>query len=201
MTEGPGLESTAALLVLARQGDGRALDRLAERYRLLLLRWAHGRIPASARTTVETADLVQSTLMNAFRRIDRFEDRHEGAFLAYLRQILLNKIRDHAKRERRRPRHEEIHEDLVDSGARSPLDEMIGKEGVARYEEALAALPGRHREAIILRMELGLRYREVAEALGAPSVNAARLLVARSLVRLAAAIRDDGQTEGKELMP
>jgi RNA polymerase sigma-70 factor (ECF subfamily) len=53
-----------------------------------------------------------------------------------------------------------------------------------RYEEALGALDERQREAVILRIEFGYSHEEVAEALGAPSANAARMIVTRALVRL-----------------
>ena len=186
-----GIESTAALLVRVRDGDAAARDALALRYREMLRKWAHGRLPAAARDLVDTEDIVQVTLMRAFVRLDQFEPRREGAFLAYVRRIILNQIRDQAKRARRRPLHHELEEDTMEDGARSPLDEIIGRENVQRYEHALGQLTDRQREAVILRIELGLRYREVAEALGAASVNAARLIVARALVRLAAVLREE----------
>jgi RNA polymerase sigma factor (sigma-70 family) len=192
-----GLESTAVLLARVREGDVMAREDLAVRYRTLLTRWAHGRLPPAARSVLETSDLVQTTLMRAFARVDRFEPRHEGAFLAYLRQILLNQIRDESRRRKRRPVSvEPLPEGLEDRTTPSPLEAIIGAESLARYEEALARLTARQREAIILRLELGLRYREVAEAIDAPSVNAARLIVARALVRLAAALGDDDEAPG-----
>lgn len=187
------IESTASLLERVRSGDPAAREVLAVRYAAMLQRWAHGRLPASARDLVDTSDLVQVTLIRAFEHVDQFQPRREGAFLAYIRRILLNQIRDEARRAKRRPVREELPDDIGDSSP-SPLEEMIGKESLTRYEKALACLTDRQREAIILRVELGLRYREVAEALGAPSVNAARLIVARALVRLAAAVGPQGSS-------
>ena len=43
----------------------------------------------------------------------------------------------------------------------------------------------RDREAVILRVEFGYSHEEIAEAIGSPSANAARMTVARALVRLA----------------
>jgi RNA polymerase sigma-70 factor, ECF subfamily len=186
------LESTASLLARARLGDRVARDALASRYTKMLKVWAHGRVPGNARDLVDTSDLVQVTLMRAFAHLEKFEPRREGAFLVYVRRIMLNHIRDQARRAKRRPPHAELQDDVGDEAARSPLEEIIGRESVVRYEQALAQLSDRQREAVILRLELGLRYREVAEALGAPSVNAARLIVARALVRLAAAAGPDG---------
>jgi RNA polymerase sigma-70 factor, ECF subfamily len=191
MSAQPGIESTTVLLNRARKGDTRARDTLAQRYQVLLTRWAHGRVPASARGLLDTSDLVQTALMRGFHRLDQFEPRREGAFLAYLRQIILNRIRDEARRGKRRPPLEELPESVADPANPSPLETVIGSESMARYDRALADLTERQREAIILRLELGFRYREVAEALDAPSVNAARLIVARALVRLAAVMQEE----------
>ena len=179
--------TTTELLARVRQGDGGAREVLAGRYAVMLKRWAHGRLPAGARDLVDTSDLVQATLMRAFARVEHFEPRREGAFLAYIRRVLLNQIRDEARRAKRRPDHAELPESLGD-GSTSPLEAIIGRESLARYERALARLSDRQREAVILRVELGLRYREVADALNAGSVNAARLIVARALIKLAASV-------------
>src|SRR5262245_35676749 len=190
------LESTASLLARARLGDRVARESLAARYMGRLRQWAHGRLPRAARDLADTGDLVQVTLINAFKHLGDFEPRREGAFLAYVRRILLNQIRDQVRRAKRRPAHEPVEDDLEDDGARSPLEEIIGRESVERYEQALGSLSERQREAVILRVELGLRYREVAEALGTPSVNAARMIVARALVHLAAVVEPEGTTKG-----
>ncbi len=176
--------STAALLARIRTGDDRAREKLAGRYLAALRRWAHGRLPHAARDLVDTDDLVQSTLYRALSHLQDFEDRGEGAFLAYLRQILLNQIRDEARRSRRRPAHDELPDNLTSDGP-SPLEALIGREKLELYEQGLARLNPSQREAVVLRLELGLRYREIADALDLPSGNAARMLVARGLVHLA----------------
>ena len=177
------LGTTAALLIRVRAGESVAREQLADRYLLSLRRWAHGRLPARARDLVDTDDLVQSTLMRAMNRVDVFEPRREGAFLSYLRQILLNQIRDEARRGSRRPEHVELDHELPNAD-RSLLDEVIGQDNMDRYEQALAHLSETHREALILRIELGYRHREIAEGMDLPSPNAARKLVARALIEL-----------------
>lgn len=47
------------------------------------------------------------------------------------------------------------------------------------------------REAIIMRIELGLSHAEVAQALGKPSAAAAHMAVSRALVRLAEEMAHD----------
>ena len=81
----------------------------------------------------------------------------------------------------------ELSEDLPAAGL-SPLEEAIGRDDVELYEAALAKLAPPQREAIVLRVELGFSYDEVARSLGRQSPNAARMLIARAMVRLAAAI-------------
>jgi len=183
--EDSSLESTASLLVRVRAGEAPAREELAGRYLAMLGRWAHGRLPRAARDLVSTEDLVQSTVVRALNNVHTFQPRGEGAFLAYLRQILLNQIRDEAKRARRRPEHVELEAAHHAADPRSPLDATIGRERVERYEAALAELNEGQRQAVILRLEMGMRYRDIAESLHLPTANAARSLVGRGLVNLA----------------
>jgi len=177
------LESTQELLSLVRLGDRDALERLYSRCLAPLRRWARGRLPAAARGALDTQDLVQETILNSLRRLDRFDSRHEGALQAYLRQAVLNRIRDEARRFTRRPVAAEL-TDSYQSEAASPLDIAIGREGVARYEAALQLLRPADREAIIGRLELQYDYQELAVILGKPNANAARVAVTRALARL-----------------
>jgi len=180
----PKQESTATLLGKARAGDEDARERLIRRYLPVLRQWARGRLPVYARDAVDTDDLVQVTLIRAVASIDRFEPRREGAFLAYLRRILLNALRDQIRRVAVRPGREELGADFA-SPVPSPVEQAIGKERLAAYEEALASLEERHQEAIILRLELGFSHRQVAEAIGVASSDAARMVVSRAVARLA----------------
>jgi RNA polymerase sigma factor (sigma-70 family) len=184
------VESTTLLLRRIWQGDSRAREQLVVHYLPILKRLAHGRLPASARGLVGTDDLVSITLEKAIRRIDTFEPRREGAFLAYLRQILLNEIRSQIRHAKARPVAGELDTDLSANG-KSPLEELVGLELIERYESALERLTPEQREAVIMRIEMGLSHQEVADALGAPSPDAARMIVARALARLAEELRDD----------
>ena len=124
-TGGPApdrLDSTATLLRRFRQGDLAARDAILARYAPALRRWAQGRLPARARGLVDTDDLVQITLLRALGRLKEFEPRREGAFLAYLRSILLNQIREELRRALRRPRQEEIDEESLRDCGPSPLE-------------------------------------------------------------------------------
>jgi len=107
----------------------------------------------------------------------------DGAFQAFLRTALLNRIRDEIRRAHRRPT-DVLASDRPADGP-SPIEEAIGSEALARYEAALQRLKPNDREAIIARIELGLPYTEVAQALGKPSVAAAHVAVSRALLKLA----------------
>jgi RNA polymerase sigma-70 factor (ECF subfamily) len=177
------------LLVRARGGDHGARETLASRYYTILRRFAHGRLPSNARGLVETDDLVQVTVVRALEHLDRFEPRREGAFLAYLRRILINQIRDEMRRAARRPGFEEADE-RIDDPRPSPLEELVGKESLERFEAALARLKDKEREAVILRVELGLSHQEVADALGIRTATAARMYVSRAIAKLAEQMRE-----------
>ena len=177
-------ESTLSLLERARAGDQDALNDLFARYAAPLRRWAAGRLPRWARDLSDTPDLVQETLLNTFRNIEGFEHRGEGGLQLYLRRAVMNRIRDELRRAQHRPEATALDPDLRDESA-SPLEAAIGAEAVERYEAALDRLREDERDMITARVELGLTYSEIAAAAGKPSANAARMAVARALMRLA----------------
>jgi RNA polymerase sigma-70 factor (ECF subfamily) len=185
-----GVETTARLLALVRSGDDEARERLVARYLPILRRWARGRLPARARDLTETDDLVQITLLRALNRLPDFEPRREGAFLAYLRKILLNSMREEIRRSGRMP----AREPLADS---SPDPVHVAREAdvvtLIAYERALGRLPALQHEAVVLRIEFGLSYAEISAAIGSPSSDAARMMVKRGLVRLAETMQESDE--------
>src|SRR5438094_141220 len=183
-----GADSTFDLVERAKTGDRDALDRLFARYLPSLRRWASGRLPRWSRDLMDTDDLVQETVIRAVKRIDAFESRHEGALQAYLRQAIVNRIRDEVRRAKRSPIPTVLDDNQSDTGA-SPLEAAIGEEALKRYEAALERLRPEEREAIIARVEMDGSYQDVAQALGKPSADAARMAVSRALVRLAQEMR------------
>ena len=177
-------DSTLSLLTRARAGDEGAMNDLFARYLPALQRWARGRLPTKFRDLADTSDVVQEALAQTFKKIGGFEHRGEGAFHAYLRQAVMNRIRDELRRAERRPAMVELEESRPDDGM-SPLEGAIGAEVVEQYEAALQRLTEEERELIVARIELGLTYAELASVLGRPSPDAARMAVGRALVRLA----------------
>lgn len=179
---------TVTLIQRARAGDAAAIETLFTRYLRPLRRWARGRLPAWARDMSDTQDLVQETLLQTFRRMDVFDARGPGALQAYLRQALMNRIRDELRRFDRRGPTESI-DPALPSSDESPLEQAIGRENLARYEQALSRLKRTDRELIVARVELGCSYDQLAEMLGKPSAVAARKAAQRAVVRLASEIK------------
>lgn len=176
-------ESTATLLALVREGDDPARERLARRYLPMLRAWASGRVPSRARGLGDTDDLVQVTLMRALEAAREFRNQREGAFLSYLRSILMNALRDQLRRATVRAASE-LDESIESSGP-TVLEEVMGRETMERYEAGLERLSEQQREAVILRLEFGYSHQEIADAVGSASANSARMLVSRGLLHLA----------------
>ena len=178
------LDSTAVLIRRVREGDKDSLERLIQRHLAPLRRYVSGRLPRWARDLADTDDLVQDTLLRTFSKMDSFEVRGVGALQAYLRQAVMNRLRDELRRKGRAPAFVEVDEQrLVGQG--SPLEEAIGAEAAARYVAALARLDSDEREAIIGRVEMEYSYADLAEVLGKPTADAARKATRRALLRLA----------------
>jgi RNA polymerase sigma-70 factor (ECF subfamily) len=178
------LESSLELLERVKAGDRDALERLLARYLRPLRRWAHGRLPRWARDLSDTQDLVQDAVLKTLRQLQAFEPAGPGALQAYLRQAVMNRIRDELRRASRRPAPVELHDEF-ESGATSPLEGAIGKEALERYNAALAQLEEDTREMIIARMELGFSYEELAAIFDKPTAAAARVAVRRAVIKVA----------------
>ena len=139
------------------KGSGKETTRpstLLRRYVPALRRWARGRLPRWARDLGDTEDMVQDTVYRTLHNLKTFEHRHEGALQAYLRQAVMNRIRDECRRMARRPDVGELDEELADAGV-SPLEAAIGVEALDRYEAALQRLRPDDREVVVARLEMG----------------------------------------------
>jgi RNA polymerase sigma-70 factor (ECF subfamily) len=177
-------DATCSLLERAKAGDREALEVLFARHIPTLRRWAGGRLPRWARDVADTQDLVQDTVLQVFKRVESFEPRGHGALQAYLRQAVMNRIRNEFRSKGRRPSFEHLDEQAP-SDHTSPLEAAIRQQQLDRYDAALSRLTEQERDLIVARLDVGLTYEEMARALGKPSWNAARMATARALVRLA----------------
>lgn len=184
-------ETSLSLLARAQRGDAVAMEALMGRYLTRLQRWASGRVPARARSLLDTDDVVQDALLNTFRRLDHFQPRHDGALLAYLREAVANRIRMELRR--RSPDIDaSIEPDGLPSAFPSPLETVVSREALDGYERALAQLDDDDRAAIVGRFEMGYSYDALARAMERPSSEAARKLTERALRRLLALMPPNG---------
>ena len=185
-------QPTVELIHRARGGDPAAVEAILQRCLPSLKRWAHGRLPAAARGHLDTGDLVQDAAINAMARLDTFEPRHVGAMQAYLRQSVINRIRDEMRRFTRRPTSVELPEDFK-SEEPSPEEHAIHQQTYDRYRAAIDTLKPRERELVIARVEAQWSTPEIAEHFGFNTVDAARMALNRAMQRLGAAMKEQTQ--------
>jgi RNA polymerase sigma-70 factor, ECF subfamily len=176
-------EPTIELVMRARQGDRNAVEALLQRCLPSVKRWAHGRLPAAARAYLDTEDIVQEAALHAIRRLDVFQPQHVGAMQAYLRQSVINRIRDEVRRIGRHPPPVELPEDQPGDRT-SPLELAIRTEAYERYRKALTTLAPRERELVVARIEIQWSLGEIAERFGMRTLDAARMAVSRAVKRL-----------------
>ena len=178
-------EPTIELVVKAQGGDRLAVEALLQRCLPQLKRWAHGKLPASARGSLDTGDLVQEAAMHVVQRLDVFQPRHVGAMQAYLRMSVINRIRDEIRRVGRHPAPVELPEDHP-GDATSPLEVALQNESYERYRKALGNLKPRDREMVVARVEAQWSMGEIARQFGMRTVDGARMAVSRALKKLSA---------------
>ncbi|MDA0680037.1 MAG: RNA polymerase sigma factor [Proteobacteria bacterium] len=129
----------------------------------------------SIRDRDEALDLVQDAMIRLARK---YADRHEDEWTPLFYRILQNRIRDWQRRSAVRNRvmvffgrgNEDDEYDPVaaapDLAGRAPDEELQNLEAMVSLERALAALPGRQREAFMLRTFEGLDVAGTAAAMG-----------------------------------
>lgn len=150
--------SDEQLVAAYRQGDERAAAELVRRHTGPLGRFLYGAgAPAG-----EIEDLVQETFIKAFRALDGW--RGEASFRSWLFRIGSNLRKDLYRRERGRQVVSLIDADLVDRA--DPAGEALAADAEERLRGGIAQLPRLQREVFLMRVQQGLEYGEIAEALG-----------------------------------
>lgn len=132
----------------------------------------------------DAEDLVQDTLLRAYRAIDRFDGKHPRAWLlTIMRRAEINRHR------RRRPHLLDDPEADLDrlsttGPAGSPEEVVVGEAFDEVVDAALGALPDRHRQVVQLVDIDGLTYAEAARLLDVPEGTVmSRLHRARKRIR------------------
>jgi RNA polymerase sigma-70 factor (ECF subfamily) len=152
------------LLAAAQAGDERAFRQLVGPYRHALEVHCY-RMLGSAH---DTEDLVQETLLRAWRALDRFEPRVQ--FQTWLYRIATNACLDELERRPRRPEPVDPFPDRRPDEAASPTYDPAARYALREGMElallrAIQELPGRQRAILIFRDVLGWTAPEVAEIL------------------------------------
>jgi RNA polymerase sigma-70 factor (ECF subfamily) len=148
-------------------------------------------VPKSSKGVAETRDVLQDAALGVWNRMEQLDFRNQGDLDAYVRQAVINRIRDQARRGNARPPVLPLDPDIAGTiidDCPSALDHALDAEATARYQRAFAALDVGDREAIIARTEMGYSFDQIAQLTNRPSAAAARMAVNRAVERLRRAV-------------
>lgn len=173
-----------ALVLRAKEGDQRAFKLLVERYQRKVYAVAHGMV----KDREEALDIAQEAFVKVHRNLDRFKG--DSAFYTWLYRITRNLAIDRI----RARRNESVgfdeavgSEDSPEPGFLStrldadPQKSALRRELAGKLEDALAQLPVKHREILLLREVEGMSYEDLAATLDIPKGTVmSRLFHARS---------------------
>jgi RNA polymerase sigma-70 factor (ECF subfamily) len=196
--------TVANLLAQARAGNAQALDRLFAMCRNYVNIVARTQVESWLQAKVDASDLVQQTMLEAYRDFVRFQGGTEAEWLAWLRQILSHNAADFVRRFHRTGKRQAGREvslvnpadstggdglaNLADDGE-SPSQQLLRKERELQLADALSRLTPDHREVIILRNLQRLPFEEVAERMERTRP-AAQMLWMRAMHKLQEALND-----------
>ena len=179
------------LLERALRGSRSAVEALFAWQAPLLRDWARGRLPRWVRGVIDTSDVVQDALHHTFARFLLLEPKHVGAFRAYLRQAVENRIRDELRRAVSRPDPRVLQVRILASEDDAPQhQQLLDEEAWRRYLAGLERLTARERRLIVGRGELGYTFKQLALVEGQSSPDAARMALRRALIRLSRVMPD-----------
>lgn len=172
------LDSDAALVRRARDGDFGAFEMLFERHRTLVYRFAYQMAPRRD----DAEDLVQEAFVRAYQNLHRYRD--EAKFTTWLLRIVTNLCTDQARMSTRRTALEQQEAagalDWMTIGSvDDPIQNLEEDRRKVVLRKALNALPIHHRSVIILRDLEEREYPEIANILGC-TVGGAKLRVLRA---------------------
>jgi RNA polymerase sigma-70 factor (ECF subfamily) len=184
-----------ARIVAARQGAPEALGQALESCRHYLLLIAHQQTDATLAVKMAPSDLVQETMLKAHEDFRQFHGQSEAELLAWLRQILLNTVRDAGRKYRESQKRNlgrelpqgasqqhDPYEHLQDEG-KSPSSAAAAHEQDEELHKALGRLAPERLQVVRWRNYDRLSFEEIGERLGR-SADAARKLWERALKEL-----------------
>jgi RNA polymerase sigma-70 factor (ECF subfamily) len=173
--------SDDTLMTKVQAGDCQAFTILVDRYKDRVLNFVY-RMVGQYQTA---EDLAQETFVRVYTRRDSY--RPGSTFSVWLytiaRNLTLNYIRDMRRRSAVWPDRsaDDLEGFVGDPESLDPLEELEKAELSQEVDQAIARLPSKFREVIVLRDINGLEYQEIAKILRCPlgtvksRVNRARL--------------------------
>ena len=171
-------DSDNALVKRAREGDYSAFERLFERHRQLVYRFAYQMAPRRD----DAEDIVQEAFVRAYQNLDKYRD--EAKFTTWLLRIVTNLCTDMARMSHRRQALEQQEAGgsllwMTQGDTEDPVDNLNAEMRVKALRKALSALPVHHRTVIVLRDLEEKEYSEIADILGC-TIGGAKLRVLRA---------------------
>jgi len=174
------------LMLMFREGDGAAFDTLFDRYYTSVYHFARTMLDSAA----SAEDVLQDTFLAVARAARRYEPR--GCFRVWLMRIVRNRCLNCIQSERlRRAVVSQVDFQVVDPVSHDPAPEheIDVSEEMQLVRQAIAQLPERQREAIVLYGFERLTYREISDVLDMP-INTVKTLIHRARAALAQALEE-----------
>lgn len=160
------------LIERARAGDQAALGELLEQCRGFLWRLADQGLDDRAAGRIDASDVVQQTCLSVHRQILKFDGRDPAQFIAWLRQIHENNIRNAARNQlhaakRAVDREKRINDaDVYSDRQPTPSQFIVRNEESDRLAAAIEQLPADEREALERRYLKDESLADIASAMG-----------------------------------
>lgn len=174
----------------ARGGSRAALDRLLETCTPYLLAAAKRNLCAALRCRLDPVDVVQDTLMKAWRHFPQFRGATEAEWFAWLRQILrrnlANERREHVRTAMRSVQYEVPLAETVAISCDSQVQAQERSEALAL---ALRHLPERYQQVLNLHAQEEMTFAQVGRQLRC-SAEAARKMWKRAVQKLVCFLGD-----------
>lgn len=118
----------------------------------------------------DAQDVVQEASLRAFRAFDGFYGENGRAWLlTIVRNTAYNLLQKNKPLRQTTPFDEELHGGAGAGECATPLSLLRGAEDEQNLRAAVEALPDEFREALVLRHQDGLSYREIALIAGVPT--------------------------------
>lgn len=165
VAKNPGRESDLDLLRRANRGEDEAFHELVDRHAEALFGLAFYLVG----NRIDAEDVVQETLLGAFRNAGSFEGR--SSVETWLRGILMRQAARHHRSSYRRRENKTVSFSEGASNAFESKPTMSAAEASNVRMDVLAGLDeltADHREVIVLREIEGLSYQEIADTLNVP---------------------------------